>query len=294
MIKYAWTVRAESPHRNQTFGGGDAWLGDRSSHLGSLLFDWTDVGLNTSAFVDGAVLRTGVRYRVCLRVYNGAGLFTQVESDGVIIDGADPCLHGVVPGTNAHASPAGLTSETVVDASWQAVLDPNLPATATACNRTAQQSRDGINATAAEHALPAAPLSYFEIQLDRLSPVNQTNLTSLLSGYNNTVVEDTINGTTRLINQRSAVNNTNATLSNPDLDPVDGFRTVVVDYESTGPTHTSPTGECCTQWDATPKAAYPDFMWAPLIAMPRFADGDVATIEVRYRRATDNQRAMQR
>lgn len=284
VVKYAWTVRAEPASRNATYGEGDTWLGAKSSHRASLLFDWTDVDLNTTAFVDGAVLRAGIRYRVCLRVYNGAGLFTQVESDGVIIDAADPCLHGVVPGTDVNESPAGLTSSTAIDASWRALLDPDLPSTKAACNRTAEGVIDGtINATTLEHVLPAAPVAFFEWQLDRLSPLNQTNLTGVLAGYNNTVVEETVNGTTRLINRRTAVNNTNTTLSSPDLDPVDGFRTVVVEYEHVGPVHAAPTGECCTQWDVTPKVAHPDFMWAPLLTTPGFADGDVGVIGVRLR-----------
>ena len=60
VAKYEWTVVVTTRFE----------LGDHREQL----FDWVDVGLNTSAFVDGMHLVSGVRYSTIVRATNNAGL----------------------------------------------------------------------------------------------------------------------------------------------------------------------------------------------------------------------------
>jgi len=239
-----------------------------------VLLDWTDVGRNTSAYLDGSVLTPGARYHVLLRVYNGAGLFAQVQSDGVVVDAAQPCVSDVVHGPVAQrASPwDGLTSPDTIEASWHGVVDPavNSSAQAKCANRTADA---GMEATL------GSPLHGFDWQLERMTPVNSTNVTFGL-GINASVVNATINGTSEVetINVRNVTGNATA---NPELnvDPVVGFAHVIMPFEQTGPRFASPLSACCSSFPehSAPQVA-PDRVWKPMSTADGFGGGAVALI----------------
>lgn len=304
VVKYAWTVRKDAPGSGLGGAGtGGPWEGSGSSHGSDrLLFDWADVGLNTTAFLDGAVLAPGVRYRVCLRVYNGAGLFAQVESDGVVVDGADPCLTGVLPGTEAGVVREAMPWRDSIEAVWRSAVDPALPSAKSVCNGSDDfvappPAAEGVdNATGSAAEIAVAPIDYFELQLSKLTPKNNSNVTFGL-GFNNTIVNaSSVNGTNAtvandtLTNVRVPTNDTDAVhVESPD--PVAGFATVVMEYEQTGPLLAAPSGPCCSHYPVTnPDTVHPDFAWTPMANVPGYGQGDVEIVGVSVTHAEDGAR----
>ena len=123
MSHYLWTVMEDDPQNplvsvQATGEDSPTWMGSFQ------MFDWIDVGLNTSAYMDNLPLRYGFRYRSVLRAYNKAGRFTEVLSDGVVLRSGEPCISNLGVGNDIHEDAEFLTFEDSIFAHWQSVLDP--------------------------------------------------------------------------------------------------------------------------------------------------------------------------
>lgn len=59
---------------------------------------WTDVGTATSAS-DATLSLSNIRYYVSVRAHNGAGVYTQLNGDGVSVDATPPSVYGLQDGT---------------------------------------------------------------------------------------------------------------------------------------------------------------------------------------------------
>lgn len=183
VVQYEWTVAVSR-------------LDADANEERALLFDWADVGTNTSAFVDGMDLHPRFRYVALVRGTNAAGLSSVSESDGVAIDTAIPCMalvySGSKPGTDDRYQ-RGI--DNTLYASWRAVVDPEHASP----NVTLQciQSGQGLHTWLSDD-VPLLNATSIDIGSTREVDTNEANATTLANAQANggvVVVDSATNST---------------------------------------------------------------------------------------------------
>ncbi|CAE7364547.1 unnamed protein product [Symbiodinium sp. KB8] len=254
IVSYEWTVFEESPFDpvvSIEHPGSDAatWLNRVQ------MIPWVDVGESTTAFTEGLGFKPTHRYRAALRVTNGAGLVSEVVSDGVRIDEGEPCIGQVEVESTEYEDEVFVSSPDTIDASWTALLDSqHMNNSLIDCTQLVDANGATEDAQVAEQlqAISAAPISHFEWQL-RIQ-------VALSNGTTPPLPEDAVTETPNVtVTQNGAIIPT-GTLAEPASVPLndsvslassnnsDPFATVLP-WTKTGPQYASAWSACCSSFN---------------------------------------------
>ena len=107
--KYEWKVLYTSFQENQTVE----------------LMPFTTVNLSTRASGNFDIIKDGSTVKTVVRAYTKAGLFSDLISDGVIVDTSPPRATNILDGYSVGADLKYVTWSNMFEANWEPFIDPH-------------------------------------------------------------------------------------------------------------------------------------------------------------------------